>query len=147
HTPRTNGRADRATSGSRSSGRATNVATTRRGVTDMRYHTNAAGQDRSSSMLGRREVLAAGLGAAAAQLISGAAVAGQSQEPGKEKGTMKTRKLGNLEVSELGFGNMGLSGGHYGPGVDRAQGIRVIRDAHEPGDSSFAAAAGDGPYA
>jgi aryl-alcohol dehydrogenase-like predicted oxidoreductase len=37
---------------------------------------------------------------------------------------MKTRKLGSLEVSELGFGNMGLSGGHYGPGVDRAQGIR-----------------------
>ena len=33
--------------------------------------------------------------------------------------TMKTRKLGRLEVSELGFGNMGLSGGHYGPGVDR----------------------------
>ncbi len=25
---------------------------------------------------------------------------------------MKTRKLGSLEVSELGFGNMGLSGGH-----------------------------------
>jgi hypothetical protein len=31
---------------------------------------------------------------------------------------MKTRNLGRLEVPRLGFGNMGLSGGHYGPGVD-----------------------------
>jgi aryl-alcohol dehydrogenase-like predicted oxidoreductase len=37
---------------------------------------------------------------------------------------MKARKLGDLEVSEIGFGNMTLGGGHYGPGVDRAQGIR-----------------------
>ena len=49
---------------------------------------------------------------------------------------MKTRKLGSLEVSELGFGNMGLSGGHYGPGVDRAQGIRVIRAAYAASHSS-----------
>ena len=59
---------------------------------------------------------------------------------------MKTRKLGGLEVSELGFGNMGLSGGHYGPGVDRAQGIRVIRDAHERGVTFFDTAEVYGPY-
>src|SRR4051794_37513599 len=41
----------------------------------------------------------------------------------KGRDIMKTRRLGNLEVSELGFGDMSLSGGHYGPGVDRAQGI------------------------
>src|SRR5688572_1960764 len=46
---------------------------------------------------------------------------------------MKTRKFGSLEVSELGFGNMGLSSGHYGPGVDKAQGIKVIRTAYERG--------------
>jgi hypothetical protein len=50
-------------------------------------------------------------------------------KPKKGKQKLNTRKLGSLEVSELGFGNMGLSGGHYGPGVDKAQGIRVIRDA------------------
>jgi aryl-alcohol dehydrogenase-like predicted oxidoreductase len=60
--------------------------------------------------------------------------------------TMRTRKLGGLEVSELGFGNMGLSGGHYGPGVDRAQGIRVIRDAHERGVTFFDTAEVYGPY-
>ncbi len=59
---------------------------------------------------------------------------------------MKTRKLGRLEVSELGFGNMGLSGGHYGPGVDRAEGIRVIRQAYEQGVRFFDAAEVYGPY-
>ena len=59
---------------------------------------------------------------------------------------MKTRTLGSLEVSELGFGNMGLSGGHYGPGVDRAQGIRVIRDAYERGVTFFDTAEVYGPY-
>ena len=110
----------------------------------MRYHNNAAGQERSSAMLSRREVLAAGVGAAAAHLIVGPTAAGQNPEPGK--GKMKTRKLGGLEVSELGFGNMGLSGGHYGPGVDRATGIRVIRDAHERGVTFFDTAEVYGPY-
>ena len=59
---------------------------------------------------------------------------------------MRTRKLGGLEVSELGFGCMSLSGGHYGPGVDRAQGIRVIRDAYERGATFFDTAEVYGPY-
>ena len=94
----------------------------------------------------RREVLAAGAGLAAAQLIAGATAAAQLPEPRKGKDNMKTRKLGSLEVSELGFGNMGLSGGHYGPGVDRAQGIRVIRDALERGVTFFDTAEVYGPY-
>jgi len=59
---------------------------------------------------------------------------------------MNTRRLGSLEVSEMGFGNMGLSGGHYGPGVDRAQGIRVIRQAYEQGARFFDTAEVYGPY-
>ncbi|QLH14178.1 aldo/keto reductase [Paracoccus pantotrophus] len=59
---------------------------------------------------------------------------------------MKTRMLGSLEVSELGFGNMGLSGGHYGPGVDKEQGIRVIREAYEQGVRFFDTAEVYGPY-
>src|SRR5688572_16464085 len=100
-----------------------------------------------AEMVSRRQVLAAGAALAAAQLIAGAtAVAVQSTELGKTEGKMKTRKLGRLEVSELGFGNMGLSGGHYGPGVDRAQGVRVIRDAHERGVTFFDTAEVYGPY-
>lgn len=56
------------------------------------------------------------------------------------------RRLGGLEVSELGFGGMGLSGGHYGPGVDRAQGIRMLRDAYERGVTFFDTAEVYGPY-
>ena len=43
---------------------------------------------------------------------------------------MQKRKLGNLEVSVLGFGCMSISA-NYGPAADRNQGIRVIRAAHE----------------
>ncbi|MCI0359276.1 MAG: aldo/keto reductase [Planctomycetaceae bacterium] len=112
----------------------------------MRYHNNDAGQERNPALLSRREVLAVGAGVAAGHLIAGATVEAQSPEPKKGKDKMKTRKLGSLEVSELGFGNMGLSGGHYGPGVDRPQGIRVIRDAHERGVTFFDTAEVYGPY-
>ena len=59
---------------------------------------------------------------------------------------MNTRNLGGLEVSELGFGCMGLSGGHYGPGVNRAQGVRMIRDASDQGVTFFDTAEVYGPY-
>lgn len=51
---------------------------------------------------------------------------------------MKKRILGNngLEVSELGFGIMGLTYG-YGPALDRAEAIRLIRAAHEQGITFF----------
>ena len=57
-----------------------------------------------------------------------------------------TRKLGELEVSALGFGNMTLSGGTMGPGIDRAKGIRLIRDAYERGVTFFDTAEVYGPY-
>ena len=51
---------------------------------------------------------------------------------------MKKRTLGRsgLEVSALGFGCMGLSYG-YGPGLDRAAGIQMIRAAFERGVTFF----------
>lgn len=51
---------------------------------------------------------------------------------------MKKRILGNtgLEVSELGFGIMGLTYG-YGPALDRGEAIRLIRAAHEQGITFF----------
>jgi aryl-alcohol dehydrogenase-like predicted oxidoreductase len=53
-------------------------------------------------------------------------------------GTMKTRTLGasTLELSELGFGCMGLNFG-YGPATDRAEAITVIRRAVERGVTFF----------
>jgi aryl-alcohol dehydrogenase-like predicted oxidoreductase len=87
-----------------------------------------------------------GASLAMAQLIAGPTAAAQALEPKRGDGKMKTRKLGGLEVSELGFGNMGLSGGHYGPGVDKNQGIEVIRSAYEQGVRFFDAAEVYGPY-
>src|ERR1700729_3411917 len=58
---------------------------------------------------------------------------------------MKTRKLGALEVSEMGFGCMSISA-NYGPATDKAQGIKVIRTAHEKGVTFFDTAEVYGPY-
>jgi len=50
---------------------------------------------------------------------------------------MKTRTLGGgLEVSAIGLGCMGLSYG-YGPAVDRADGVALIRAAHAKGVTFF----------
>jgi aldo/keto reductase family protein len=77
---------------------------------------------------------------------AGPAAAQSTQSIKREAYGMKTRKLGSLEVSEIGFGNMTLSGGHYGPGVDTAQGIRQIREAHDRGVTFFDTAEVYGPY-
>jgi aryl-alcohol dehydrogenase-like predicted oxidoreductase len=60
---------------------------------------------------------------------------------------MQTRKLGktNLEVSAIGLGCMGLSFG-YGPAVDTAQGIALIRAAVERGVTFFDTAEIYGPF-
>src|SRR5580658_1658667 len=58
---------------------------------------------------------------------------------------MKRRKLGTLEVSEMGFGCMNASG-NYGPAPDKNRGIGVIRAAHEKGVTLFDTAEFYGPY-
>jgi Aldo/keto reductase family len=70
--------------------------------------------------------------------------AASSDQP-KEINNMKTRKLGQLEVSELGAGCMSISA-NYGPPADRDQGIKVIRAAHEKGVTFFDSAEVYGPY-
>ncbi len=58
---------------------------------------------------------------------------------------MNTRKLGKLEVSELGFGCMSISA-NYGPAADRDEGIKVIRTAYEKGVTFFDTAEVYGPF-
>ncbi len=58
---------------------------------------------------------------------------------------MKTRQLGQLEVSELGHGCMSISA-NYGPPAPRDQGVKVIRTAHEKGVTFFDTAEVYGPY-
>jgi aryl-alcohol dehydrogenase-like predicted oxidoreductase len=100
----------------------------------------------------RRFLKAAGLAAASATLpmsVASATSRASAQLPPGTHGhsyAMKSRKLGSLTVSELGFGCMSNSPGHYGPGVNRAQSIRVIRDAYERGIRFFDTAEVYGPY-
>jgi aryl-alcohol dehydrogenase-like predicted oxidoreductase len=58
---------------------------------------------------------------------------------------MKTRKLGTLEVSELGFGCMNLAT-NYGPAAPIDDAIKVIREAHRNGVAFFDTAEVYGPY-
>lgn len=59
---------------------------------------------------------------------------------------MNTRELGRsgLEVSEIGFGCMGLSFG-YGPPMERSAAVTLIRDAHARGVTFFDTAEAYGP--
>ncbi|WP_319457830.1 MULTISPECIES: aldo/keto reductase [unclassified Mycobacterium] len=59
--------------------------------------------------------------------------------------SMPTRKLGALEVSQLGAGCMSISA-NYGPPADRNQGIRAIRTAHDKGVTFFDTAEVYGPH-
>ena len=60
---------------------------------------------------------------------------------------MKKRKLGSsgLEVSQIGFGCMGLSFG-YGPATDKQEAINLIRRSYELGVSFFDSAEAYGPF-
>jgi aryl-alcohol dehydrogenase-like predicted oxidoreductase len=58
---------------------------------------------------------------------------------------MRTRRLGAMEVSELGAGCMSISA-NYGPPADKAQGIDTIRAAHAKGVTFFDTAEVYGPF-
>jgi len=58
---------------------------------------------------------------------------------------MEKRKLGNLEVSAIGLGCMGMSSG-YGPAGDKNEMISVIRSAFERGITFFDTAEAYGPF-
>jgi aryl-alcohol dehydrogenase-like predicted oxidoreductase len=108
--------------------------------------------EESRATPGRRDFLATAVVAAAGAALPAAAAWASPARNASIQGiqgegsSMNVRTLGGLAVSALGFGNMGLSGGHYGPGVDRAQGLRVIREAYARGVTFFDTAEVYGPY-
>jgi aryl-alcohol dehydrogenase-like predicted oxidoreductase len=100
----------------------------------------------------RRDFLAKTARAAAGfALVSSCAPANQPiaiNNPGStplDTGKMKTRKLGKLEVSEIGAGAMSISA-NYGPPADKTQGINLLRAAHDRGVTFFDTAEVYGPY-
>jgi aryl-alcohol dehydrogenase-like predicted oxidoreductase len=58
---------------------------------------------------------------------------------------MKTRRIGNLEVSALGLGCMGMSA-LYGPPADKQEMIKLIRAAFDRGVTLFDTAESYGPF-
>ena len=58
---------------------------------------------------------------------------------------MRMRKLGALEVSEIGFGILSFTS-TYGQSPDKAESIRVIRGAHDLGITLFDTAEAYGPW-
>ncbi len=78
-------------------------------------------------------------------VVAGALLPGITPARAVPSSPLKTRKLGGLEVSELGFGCMSISA-NYGPPADRKQGLRVIREAYEQGVTFFDTAEVYGPY-
>ena len=58
---------------------------------------------------------------------------------------MHQRNLGQLTVSAMGLGCMGMTG-VYGSGADRSQMITLIREAHDRGVTHFDTAEAYGPF-
>lgn len=58
---------------------------------------------------------------------------------------MKQRKLGDMQVSAIGYGCMGLSYG-YGPGLPRDEAVKMIRAAFDRGVTFFDTAEAYGPF-
>lgn len=59
---------------------------------------------------------------------------------------MQTRKLGNLEVSAIGLGCMGMTAA-YGPAAEEAAMVALIRRAYDLGVTHFDTAEAYGPFA
>jgi aryl-alcohol dehydrogenase-like predicted oxidoreductase len=94
-------------------------------------------------LMARTALIGAGLGAGPLLL---AACANKPEETSnRSDNDMQSRRLGALEVSELGAGCMSISA-NYGPPADRNQGIRTVRAAYERGVTFFDTAEVYGPY-
>ncbi|CAN7302296.1 aldo/keto reductase [Rhizobium sp. LjRoot30] len=59
---------------------------------------------------------------------------------------MKYRQIGDLQVSALGLGCMGMTG-VYGASADKGEMIKLIHDAHDRGVTFFDTAEAYGPFA
>ena len=99
---------------------------------------------RDRRTLSRRELLGGAAAVGASIAITPLACAASRNQP-RATHRMKTRKLGTLEVSQLGAGCMSISA-NYGPPADIDQGIKLIRTAYERGVTFFDTAEVYGPF-
>ena len=110
---------------------------------DVKLGTTSSGPVNETSA-GRREFLTnavltgavSALGTLGLVTSSGAHATEKTAGAVKSANSLKTRRLGTLEVSALGYGCMSNTQ-MYGPGIDKAQAIRLIRDAFDQGVTFF----------
>lgn len=100
---------------------------------------------------GRRKLLVAGAGVAAASMMGSSALAqaqsGKSQRSTKAPGqVMGRRRLGALEVSSVGLGVQNMSRTYQTTVPSRTDMHAIIRDAHERGVTFYDAAEAYGPH-
>ena len=86
-----------------------------------------------------------GAGLAAGPLVTTACSSATAPIDNRSENRMQNRRLGALQVSELGAGCMSISA-NYGPPADKNQGIATIRAAHDKGVTFFDTAEVYGPY-
>ncbi len=100
---------------------------------------------------GRRKLLVAGAGVAAASMMGTSALAqaqsGKSRRSTKAPGqAMGRRRLGSLEVSSVGLGVQNMSHTYQTTVPSRTDMHAIIRDAHERGVTFYDAAEAYGPH-
>ena len=105
----------------------------------------AGSNDSTDTGMSRRDFMVKTALVGAGLTIARYAWATSSDQENKKKSIMKNRKLGSLEVSEMGAGCMSIMA-NYGPPADKSQAIKVIRTAYENGVSFFDTAEVYGPY-
>ncbi len=104
----------------------------------------------SKSMVGRRTILGAAGGLAAAPLLAGATqVQAQTQAPAASAGasaSISRRRLGALEVSAIGLGVQNMHRTYQTTIPSRPEMIRIIQAAFERGVTFFDTAEAYGPH-
>ena len=82
---------------------------------------------------------------AGASMVAAPLLSAGTEKLIKRENKMKTRNLGNLEVSAIGLGCMNMVG-NYNPPADHGQSIATIRKAFENGVTFYDTAEVYGPY-
>jgi aryl-alcohol dehydrogenase-like predicted oxidoreductase len=115
------------------------------------FGTTVGSTSQGHRVLSRRELLINTAIVGAGSTVGPLARAALSDRPSRVGDTVgggyltKKRKLGRLEVSELGSGCMSISA-NYGPPAGTDQGVKVIRTAYEKGVTFFDTAEVYGPH-
>lgn len=108
-------------------------------------------ENQKSNHLNRRDFISKSVMARTGLIVGGTLLSSfttkntENMENNQNTKPFQKRKLGTLEVSELGFGCMNIAWA-YGPATDEKKAIEIIRNAYESGITFFDTAEVYGPF-